>query len=51
VVLQLEDVALLIGSIGLFGILGIIMFVSRKINWYKPVEEIEKREESPETEL
>jgi inner membrane protein len=33
VVLQLEDIALLIGSIGLFIILGIIMYVSRKINW------------------
>lgn len=33
--LQLEDVALLVGSIGLFVILGIIMYVSRKINWYK----------------
>ncbi|GHT12360.1 cell envelope integrity protein CreD [Bacteroidia bacterium] len=31
VVLQLEDIALLIGSIGLFIILGIIMYVSRKI--------------------
>lgn len=46
VVLQLEDIALLIGSIGLFIILGIIMFFSMKINWYKtneikkePVEE------------
>jgi inner membrane protein len=38
VVLQLEDIALLIGSIGLFVILGIIMFVSRKISWYKPTE-------------
>jgi inner membrane protein len=37
VVLQLEDVALLIGSVGLFIILGIIMYVSRKINWYKQV--------------
>lgn len=35
VILQLEDVALLIGSIGLFVILGVIMFVSRKINFYK----------------
>ncbi|GHV58442.1 cell envelope integrity protein CreD [Bacteroidia bacterium] len=34
VVLQLEDMALLIGSLGLFLILGIIMFVSRKIKWY-----------------
>jgi inner membrane protein len=41
VVLQLEDSALLIGSIGLFIILGIIMFFSRKINWYKPEGELE----------
>lgn len=40
VVLQLEDIALLIGSIGLFVILGIIMFVSRKISWYKPTETV-----------
>jgi len=40
VILQLEDIALLIGSIGMFIILGIIMFTSRKINWYKQ-EEIE----------
>jgi inner membrane protein len=40
VVLQLEDVALLIGSIGLFIILGIIMYFSQKIKWYKPEEEI-----------
>ncbi len=32
-ILQLEDIALLMGSIGMFIILGIIMFVSRKINW------------------
>jgi inner membrane protein len=43
VILQLEDIALLIGSIGLFIILGIIMYFSRKINWYK-------QEELPETE-
>jgi len=41
VVLQLEDIALLIGSIGLFIILGIIMYFSRKISWYKQ-EELEK---------
>ena len=39
VTLQLEDIALLIGSIGLFIILGIIMYFSRKINWYRPEEE------------
>jgi len=42
VVLQLEDIALLIGSIGLFIILGVIMFVSRKISWYKNNEEVEE---------
>lgn len=35
VVLQLEDIALLIGSIGLFVILAVLMYVSGKINWYK----------------
>jgi inner membrane protein len=37
-VLQLEDLALLIGSIGLFIILAIVMYVSRKVNWYKTDE-------------
>ncbi|MBP6402596.1 MAG: inner membrane CreD family protein, partial [Bacteroidia bacterium] len=32
--LQLEDYALLLGSIGLFLILGTIMTLTRKINWY-----------------
>jgi inner membrane protein len=36
VILQLEDIALLIGSLGLFCILAIIMYFSRKIEWYKP---------------
>jgi len=40
VVLQLEDIALLIGSVGLFIILGIIMYFSRKINWYKPEDKL-----------
>lgn len=39
VILQLEDTALLIGSIGLFVILATLMFFSRKIEWYKPDEE------------
>ncbi|MDH3346495.1 MAG: cell envelope integrity protein CreD [Desulfobulbaceae bacterium] len=34
IVLQLEDYALLIGSIGLFLILSAIMYVTRKIDWY-----------------
>lgn len=33
-IIQLEDYALLIGSIGVFIILGIVMYFSRKIDWY-----------------
>jgi inner membrane protein len=48
IILQLEDIALLAGSIGLFVILGIIMFISQKIKFYKDVdaqaEEIMKEE-------
>ncbi len=33
-IIQLEDTALLIGSIGLFLILGVTMYFSGKINWY-----------------
>jgi inner membrane protein len=34
VIIQLEDFALLIGSIGVFIILALIMYFSRKIDWY-----------------
>ncbi|RAR75420.1 cell envelope integrity protein CreD [Flavobacterium aciduliphilum] len=34
VIIQLEDFALLIGSIGIFIILGLVMYFSRKIDWY-----------------
>jgi len=34
VLMQLESYALLAGSIGLFFILGVTMFFTRKINWY-----------------
>ena len=34
VILQLEDYALLVGSIGLFVILGIVMLATRKLDWY-----------------
>jgi len=34
VTLQLEDYALLIGSLGLFALLGVVMYLTRKINWY-----------------
>ena len=32
--LQLEDYALLLGSLGLFVILGTIMYLTRKVDWY-----------------
>jgi len=35
VLLQLESYALLVGSVGLFIILGIAMFATQKIEWYK----------------
>ena len=34
VILQLEDYSLLVGSLGLLGILSLVMMVSRKIDWY-----------------
>jgi len=34
VILQLEDYALLMGSVGLFVVLGLVMYLTRKIDWY-----------------
>jgi inner membrane protein len=34
IVLQLEDYALIMGSIGLLGVLSAVMFITRKIDWY-----------------
>ena len=34
VIIQLENYALLVGSVGLFVILAIVMYVSRKIDWH-----------------
>ena len=34
IVLQLEDYALLMGSMGLFCVLAVIMYITRKIDWY-----------------
>lgn len=34
VLIRLEDTALLVGSIGLFLVLAMVMFASRRINWY-----------------
>lgn len=34
ITLQMEDYALLIGAVGLFVILALVMFITRKINWF-----------------
>lgn len=34
ILIRLEDTALLVGSIGLFIVLALVMYISRKINWY-----------------
>ena len=39
VLLQLQDGALLFGSIGLFIVLAVVMYYSRKINWYGQVNQ------------
>ncbi|HYN21470.1 MAG TPA: cell envelope integrity protein CreD [Thermoanaerobaculia bacterium] len=36
ILLQAEDYALLLGSIGLFVILGLVMYLTRKVDWYSP---------------
>jgi len=42
--LQAEDYALLIGSLGLFTVVVLLMFITRKIDWY----EITKKKETAE---
>lgn len=37
-ILQLENYTLLVGSVGLFVILSVIMYVSRKVSWYRSEE-------------
>jgi len=36
-ILQLEDYALIMGSIGLFAALAVVMRISRKVDWYSPL--------------
>ena len=38
ILIRLEDTALLVGSIGLFIVLAVVMYVSRKISWYGSAE-------------
>jgi inner membrane protein len=44
ILLQMQDYALLLGSVGLFVILALIMYLSRKIDWYA----VESRKNSSE---
>ena len=32
--LQSEDISLLLGSIGLFAVVSVVMFATRRLNWY-----------------
>ncbi len=53
VILQLQDYALLLGSIGLFVILAVVMYVTRKIDWFaiaKTDTEPIIEEQAPDTE-
>lgn len=45
-ILQLEDYSLLFGSIALFIILALVMFLSRKVNWYTPFRNTDSGEDS-----
>lgn len=47
VVLQAQDYALLIGSLGLFAILGLIMYLTRKVDWYNVLSSQEQFEVLP----
>ncbi len=40
VLLELEDYSLLLGSLGLFAILALVMYLTRKIDWYKAGAEL-----------
>jgi inner membrane protein len=38
-ILELQDFSLLLGSIGLFIALAIVMYLSRKVDWYSNLPE------------
>ena len=44
-ILQSEDNALLMGSLMVFGLLALVMVITRKVDWYK----ISSKSESPNT--
>lgn len=48
VILQMEDFSLLLGSVGLFIILAIVMYLSKKVNWYGSLKEENQAKSLPE---
>ncbi|MCF7826737.1 MAG: cell envelope integrity protein CreD [Candidatus Marinimicrobia bacterium] len=49
IVLQLQDLALMIGSIGLFIILSLVMYLTRKIDWFSTLQVPTATEKIPGT--
>jgi len=47
ITLQSEDWALLIGAVGAFGVVGLVMFVTRNVNWYGRNHRIQAPEPQP----
>lgn len=47
IILQQENMALLFGAVGLFVALAIVMYVLRKVNWYKNEEDNIDTEDTP----
>lgn len=49
-IIQLQDLALLVGSVGLFIALAVIMYITRKIDWYHSATFTRKKESLRSTE-
>ncbi len=48
VIIQLQDYSLLVGSVGLFFIISLIMYFSKNIKWYKDEKAVTEKTISPE---
>ncbi len=47
VVLVNQEYALLIGSLGLFGFLAVIMYLTQKVDWFSPVGDLASTQDQP----
>jgi inner membrane protein len=47
VLLEMQDYSLLLGSLGLFAILALVMYLTRKIDWYKASAELHEADTQP----